>query len=403
MTSADALQRILDRAELDGWAGSDPYDALSSPLGRAVARFGGLPRFVLSQLVLRVPVARTMAKPPATVNTKGLALFLGAVTRGRHVLGITRPRELARELVAEIETRATPSGGGLGWGYPFPWQSRSFWAPAGTPNAVVTVTVGWHALDCAEVFGDAHARALGLGAARFLASALRVTPVDPDGAALSYTPGDSTRVVNVSALAARLLLRAAKETNDADLAALGGKLMRFVLGAQRPDGTWPYSCDRGGAWMDSFHTGYVVESLVHARDLGYPVPDGALSRAIEAYGRFFGRDGSARLTLPATAPLDGHSAAQGMVTYGAIASSPSVSDSQRHAALAAAFAVSDWSLRTLWVRGESHFAYRIVRGWRDEREFLRWVQAWMALAMGTVESLRKVEEPVAAPVPVPVA
>src|SRR5512132_1614894 len=130
MTSADALHRILERAELDGWAGSDPYDALLSPLGRAVTHFGGLPRFVL-------------------------ALFVGAVTRGRHLLGPKRPRELTRELIAEIESRATPAGGGLGWGYPFPWQSRSFWAPAGTPNAVVTVTVGWHALECAAVFDDA--------------------------------------------------------------------------------------------------------------------------------------------------------------------------------------------------------------------------------------------------------
>ena len=396
MNSTDALHRILDRAELDGWAGSDPYDALLSPLGRAVSRFGGLPRFVLSQLVLRVPAARTFANPPATVNTKGLALLLGAVTRGRHVLGTTRPRDLARELVAEIESRATPAGEGLGWGYPFPWQSRSFWAPAGTPNAVVTVTAGWHALDCAEAFDNASARALGLGAARFLASGLRITPVEPDGAALSYTGADATRVINVSALAARLLLRAAKVGRDADLAVLAGKLLRFVLAAQRPDGSWPYSADKGGTWMDSFHTGFVVESLVCARDMGYPVPDGALSRGIEAYGRFFGRDGSARLTMPPSAPLDAHSAAQGIVTYGAVANSESASDSRRHASRATAFAISDWALRTLWVQGESHFAYRIAGGWRDEREFLRWVQAWMALGMATVESLRTAGEPSAA-------
>jgi hypothetical protein len=402
MTSADALQRILDRAELDGWAGSDPYDALLSPLGRAVSRFGGLPRFVLSQLVLRVPAARTFANPPATVNTKGLALLLGAVTRGRHLLGATRPRELSRELIAGIESRATPAGGGLGWGYPFPWQSRSFWAPAGTPNAVVTVTVGWHALRAAEVFEDANARALGLGAARFLASGLNASPMEYDGVALSYTPADRTRVVNVSALAARLLLRAARVGGESSLADMAEKLIRFVLHSQRPDGAWPYSADRGGTWMDSFHTGYVLESLVGIRDMGYPIPDGALSRGIESYGRFFGPNGSARLTLPQSSPLDAHSAAQGIITYGAIANSEAASDSRRHAARAAAFAISDWALRSLWVQGDSHFAYRIRGGWRDEREFLRWVQSWMALAMATVESLRVVAEP-APPVPVVVA
>jgi hypothetical protein len=401
MTPADALKRILDRAELDGWSGSDPYDGLLSPIGRAVSRLGPLPRFVLSQVVLRVPVARTLAKPPGTVNTKALALFLGAVTRGRALLGVTRPRELVRELLGEIERRSTPAGAGLGWGYPFPWQSRSFWAPAGTPNAVVTATAGWHALDCAGAFDDDTAHALGLGAARFLASGLRITPMDPDGAALSYTATDDTRVVNISALAARLLLRASTLSGEADLAALGGKLLRFVIGAQRPDGSWPYAADRGGTWMDSFHTGYVLESLFYARGMGYPVPDGVLSRGIEAYGRFFGPDGSARLTLPEAAPLDAHSAAQGVVTYAAIASSQAASLSQRESARASALAIAGWSLRTLWVRGEAHFAYQIRRGSRDEREFVRWVQSWMALAMATVESLRASERE--APVPLGVA
>lgn len=400
MTHADALRRVLDRAEMDGWTGSDPYDALLSPIGRAVTRLGPLPRFVLSQVVLRVPLARTLAKPPGSVNTKALALFLGAVTRGRNLLGASRPRELAGELVREIERCATPAGDGLGWGYPFPWQSRSFWAPAGTPNAVVTATVGWHALDCAGAFEDDTAHALGLAAARFLASGLRTTPYDPDGSALSYTALDETRVVNISALGSRLLLRAATLSGEPHLADTGARLLRFVIRAQRPDGTWPYAVDRGGSWMDSFHTGYVLESLIYARELGYPVPDGVLSRGIEAYGRFFGPDGSARLTLPEESPLDGHSAAQGIVTYAAIAASETMSLSQREAARTAALEVAAWSLRRLWVSGEAHFAFQIRGGRRDEREFLRWVQAWMALAMATVGSLCRAEEPASA---IPVA
>ena len=39
---------------------------------------------------------------------------------------------------------------GLGWGYPFPWQSRSFYLPVGTPTVVVTAFAG-------EAFLDAHA------------------------------------------------------------------------------------------------------------------------------------------------------------------------------------------------------------------------------------------------------
>jgi hypothetical protein len=41
----------------------------------------------------------------------------------------------------------------------------------------------------------------------------------------------------------------------------------------------------------------------------------------------------------------------------------------------------------LWLPERGYFAYRISRGRRDEREFTRWVQAWMALGMAVSHSL----------------
>jgi len=41
-----------------GWAGADPYDGLEGPIGALVRPLGPLPRFALSQSVLRSPLAR---------------------------------------------------------------------------------------------------------------------------------------------------------------------------------------------------------------------------------------------------------------------------------------------------------------------------------------------------------
>ena len=56
--------------------------------------------------------------------------------------------------------------------------------------------------------------------------------------------------------------------------------------------------------------------------MGYPVPDGALSRGIEAYGAS-SADGRPAPSRSPSAPLDAHSAAQGIVTYGAASNSNS--------------------------------------------------------------------------------
>jgi hypothetical protein len=63
-----------------------------------------------------------------------------------------------------------------------------------------------------------------------------------------------------------------------------------------------------------------------------------------------------------------------------------------------ALRIASWSLRALWLPSKGHFAYRIHGGRRDEREFTRWVQGWMALAMATAGALEVLESAPTAPV-----
>ncbi len=380
MTSGETLSTILRHAEAMDWAGADPYDGLASNLGAWVIPLGRFPRFAFSQAVLRSPFIRGIANPPSNENPKGLALFLGAATQGRAILGDDRARSLFERLLNRITRQATQSSHGTGWGYPFPWQSRSFWAPAGTPNTVVTATVGWHLIGAGEAFTDSNAVALGQSAAHFLRDEMQFTPVD-GGTAISYTAGDRTRVVNLSALAARLFARVAQARPQDDLFGLADQLTRFVLSAQREDGSWPYAVDRGGNWEDSFHTGFILEALLDLRRFGVSVPREAVARGFSAYARFFDADGGARLFLKAGSPLDAHSAAQGIVTYASWLSDRETSPAEASTARAMAVAIADWARSALWLPAQGHFAYRITRGRRDERDYTRWVQAWMALAM----------------------
>lgn len=387
MSSATTcLRSIVEFAESRYWTGPDPDDGLESMVGAIAKPLGSFPRLAIAQAILRFPAFRRVASPAQTLNPKALGLFLGAVARGTDTLGDTRAKGLTSSLLYLLAKRSTPAALGVAWGYPFAWQSRYFWAPAGTPNAVVSSMVTWHLLECADLTGSEQAREMGVAGARFLASGLNRTPYD-EGEAISYTAADTTQVVNVSALAARALIRAARHEDNGHVQESAVRLARFVVAAQRRDGSWPYSMDPHGAWEDSFHTGYVLESLLYLQELGIQVPERTLTSGFEAYRRFFGPDGESRLHAPADSVLDAHSAAQGILTYAALAQSSHASRPLQISAREAALRISDWALRELWIEEKGHFAYRIHQGRRDEREFTRWVSAWMALAMATAACL----------------
>lgn len=384
MTRKEALSSVLHRAERAGWAGADPYDGLHSTVGRLAIPLGPPARLLVIQSSLRSPGIRGLLGVRDSVNPKGLALFLGAVVRGRALLGADVATRLARTLIQELNVRARNVAGGTAWGYPFPWQSRFFYAPAGTPNAVVTATAGWHLFEAWEVFSDPTARQLAEGAAAFLQSGLQWSDEGGGAASISYTPLDRTRIVNVSGLAARLLARL-------DHREKAERLARYVLRSQLENGCWPYAPDRRGRWEDSFHTGFLLESLLHLRREGVDIPSEPLRRGFVAYERFFDPDGGARLYADSTSAYDAHSAAQGIVTFAAAAEeAPDLVPTDPSAW---SERIADWAMRVLWIPDRSRFAYRVRDGVRDERDFIRWVQAWMALGLANAEALRAARLP----------
>jgi hypothetical protein len=396
MTPESAFVAILERAERGGWAGPDPYDGLLSPLGRLALPFGSAARLVLIQATLRSAAFRRLVNPPPSVNPKGLGLFLGAVLRGHEILGPRRALDLGEALVVEIERAGNRSDRQIGWGYPFPWQSRFFYAPAGTPNAVVTATIGWHMSDWAERMSSPRAQELAISAAIYISDGLPHQTAGFDGAALSYTADSRAKIVNVSMLGARLLARAGRLASasgyvNAPQAARmkdqAARLLRFVLSAQLPDGTWRYSLEARGRWIDSFHTGFILEALLQLRSIGLRVPDAAIRRGFDAYGQFFDPDGGARLSMDSRSPYDAHSAAQGIVTYAARALDGEESSAARDESLERVSCITRWSLDNLWLRDRRHFAYRIVRGRTHAQDYTRWVQAWMAFALGTASAV----------------
>jgi hypothetical protein len=357
------LDRWISMRDFQGW---DPYDALASPLVRALTLGTRTGEIAWTQLLRRSPLQlRPLLGVPRLENPKAVALVL----EGR--LGLTSTYAgSVQELVTRLED-ARASGGG--WGYPFAWTNRDTRVPAGTPNAVVTAFVGG-ALVAADTRGARVREDVLAGAGEFVTRRLARVEGDHGSFCFSYTPLDRRAVHNASVLAAALLARLARRLGRSDWGETALAAARFTLAAQRSDGSWPYGAGARNGWVDSFHTGYLLISLDElARALATDEPKEAVRRGLEYWTGTF-------LVPPAVAhrpgrpyPVDMHAVAHAILTLLHFRD-------RIPRALDRARALGAWALAEMHAPDGS-FHYLRHRERVNRLPYLRWVQAWMFRAL----------------------
>ena len=357
----EAAERLSRRLEQEGFAGWDPYDALSSPLLRAL---GGAPllRRLAIQSLKRSPLnLRPVLAIRKRPHTKGLALLTSAYVRlGRYDLAL-RVRDMLLQ-------RALPDGG---WGYDFDVQTRWGYYRAGQSNAVVTAFAA-HALRDSLEFDESRESKAALDVAlEFAARDLLVRRGDE--CFFVYFAGGEAPIHNSNLLVATVFARADRATGR-DVAR---PAVQYTLDRQRPDGTWPYGEASGLAWIDGFHTAYVLERLAEWYT-AEPEPSlaAAIERGTEAYvNRLIDPDGAPRATIDRRFPLDVHAAASAITALSRL--------EKFHArARETASAVLDWTLANM-VRPDGRFNFQRHRRWTNRTPYVRWSDAHMLLALGT--------------------
>lgn len=273
---AEYARRGLETAAESGWRSFDPFDALACPLGEVVRRRSRLGARVMVQAGLRVGPAPRMAlgiRPRR--EAKALADLLATAVLAGEDAG-----PLADLLLDEAVT--TPHG--RGWGLSFPYASRFVAVEARTPNAYTTASAASALLDAARAFGREDLAAIACEGLRFVTEDLGWIR-RREGDYVRYWPGSDVPITNVQALVAAVAARAARLGGDGSLRSAAESLAASVVAAQREDGSWRYSEDGAADFVDSFHTGFVLEGL-H----GYLAAGGAddgVSRSLEAGHRYF--------------------------------------------------------------------------------------------------------------------
>lgn len=365
----DTYERLYGWCDARGFAGSDPFDGLNSRVFAATPFYKSrLARFAVTQVVKRSPVdLRPLLAVRPGVNAKGIALFaLAELSRWRKTKN-TLHRERAATLLERLLSLGLSEGDTLAFGYNFDWQSRSFFAPRGTATVVPTAFASLALSEGYAAFSDDRYRDAVNSIAEFAATRLQRPFEEDDEICFSYTPLDRSVIYNASLLAAECLFRSSKREHHE----LAGKAVNFVVRRGRADGAWTYGEATGQAWVDNFHTAYVLLSLRRLSNApGITVDvDDAIRRGTEYWREnFFLADGTPKYYDEKTDPIDVHSAAV------AIAAAAELGETEL------AVRVTRWTIRNM-LDIDGFFFYRVGRILVDQTPHMRWGQAWMAYAL----------------------
>jgi len=376
--------RLYSYCEKRDFAGHDPFDALNSQLFQhtplrylAVARLGWL------QLVKRSSYdLRAALRVPQGVNPKALALFALAELSRFRASGENQRAENAREhadrlLAVRIEGKTAAGRATCSFGYNFDWQSRSFFAPRGTPAIVPTAFASQVFIEAYEILNAEKYLTAASEVCEFILSSLHRSAESDDEVCFSYTPLDRSIIYNASLLAGESLARVGAITGKAEYLEMAAKSVRFAIRRQRTDGSWMYGSDAKQAWVDNFHTAYILQSLFRISGL---IPDlrsethDAISRGVRFWlDNFFLDDGTPKYYDKAIYPIDIHSAA---VAIAALCELSPV-DSKM---LPLAKKIAEWTVENMHDPA-GYFYYQMRKNSVVKTPFMRWGQAWMAYAL----------------------
>ncbi|HYX27552.1 MAG TPA: hypothetical protein VE863_03215 [Pyrinomonadaceae bacterium] len=360
-----------------GYAGHDPYDGLNSRLFQSTPfKRSRAARLAWTQFHKRSPINfRSLVGVPRERNAKGVALFaLAALADFRRHPAKENEIE-ARELLDDLIWMGLKGFKGACWGYNFDWQSRSFFAPRGTPTIVPTAFAARALCEAAEVLSRDEYLPFARTICDFILNNLNKSEEANDEVCFSYSPIDRTRVYNASLLAGETLATIGKLLDEQSLIEWSQRVALYVVRRQRADGSWAYGADDRQSWADNFHTAYILTSLSRIIDAsGSHDFQSALTRGYDFWREhFFLTNGWPKYFPDRLYPADIHSAASAIIALvelrGCIPNT-----------LMLAEQIANWAIENMRDR-RGFFYYQRRRFLQVRIPYMRWSESWMLYAL----------------------
>jgi len=381
----DVLRQTLLWSKNQGMKGYNKHDALNSPVLRTLMGWHKWPRIVAIQGVMRFPInLRPLLLVPKVYNPKGLSLFVTSYLDLYAEDGDARHLEEAQNLLQLImDNRSAGDWSGDCWGYAYPWQDMGFFAPANTPNAVVSCFVAESFLHAYRITADEKYLDVVGSTILFLLNDLPVLKDTDTELCVGYMPvAMSMRVMDVSILIASVVLQYASLKDNNEMKVIGEKLLNYVLNQQTEYGAWFYTDPPGDSLIrhDNYHTGFILDAIWRCMAAtGDRSSEERYFKGLEFYAKnHFRSDGAPRWMSDKEFPHDIHGAAQGIITF------------SRHSELYPGLAekIANWATDIMYTK-QGRFYYQQTRWYRKRFTLLRWCNGWMVRALACLLLERK--------------
>ncbi|GIU00526.1 hypothetical protein TSL6_10320 [Sulfurovum sp. TSL6] len=366
------FNKLMQYCEAENFKGWDPYDGLNSKVFKFFrmdkVRFL---RLAWIQVFKRNPInLRRLAMVEKGYNPKGLGLFLTAYCNLYKVEAKKEYLDVIHFLAKKIIDTKTLGYSGSCWGYNFDWQSRLEFMPDKTPTVVATSFVSYALMDAYDITKEQAYLDEAVSSCNFVINDLNRTE-NSDGFIFSYSPLDKMQVYNASLLGSRLLARVYSYTKEQRLLDLAKQSVNACCAVQSENGSWRFGANKIQTWVDSFHTGYKLESISeyqkYSGDNSYKKN---IEKGLEYYiANFFLEDGTPKYYDNKVNPIDIHCPAEFVTAMYRL----NVFDENK----ALIEKTLQWTIDNMQNKKEGYFYYQINGGVPSKIPYMRWGQAWM--------------------------
>lgn len=371
---------LLDKwLEAHQWKAYDPFDGLSSTALSKLTFNNHFLRIALQQTIRRFPVnLRPLLGVSKQTSSKGMGFCALGYLKLHQATGSKSYLTKVRHCMEWLMHNYNPDYSGYAWGNHFSYESRGGSIPLGVPTVVWTSLIANAFLDAYEALGEEQYLRIAESAGTFIMNDIpRYT--EGDSLCFMYTPltrpDPGNCIHNSNVLCAWLLARLYSHTKEGNLLSLARPSINYTMKHQLAAGGWYYGEPSKYHWVDSFHTGYVLEAIN-----GYVKASGdhsCLAKLRKGYHylleTFFGPDGTPKYYDSRTYPLDIQCASQGIQTLAKLAEFNGRS-------LEVAKAVARWTIDKMQ-DPEGYFYFRKYPLITNKTPMFHWGQATMLSAL----------------------
>lgn len=319
-TILESLERLEGWINDNGWLGYDPFDGLSSPLIRKLTFEIPILRIALQQSVRRLPFnIRPFLGVTKKHSNQAMGYFASGYLRLFSLTNENKYLEKARYCLSDLMNNNSTGYSGYAWGWAFDYQSRGYYCSQGVPTVVWTSFISHAFMDAYELLSNPAYLDVARGACQFILKDLPRHQINKNTLCISYIPPALMEIHNANMLAASVLARVYKHTQESELAHIAQQAVNYTMEHQRADGAWYYGEGRRWRWVDGYHTGFVLDSLFwYQQATGDHQFETHLKQGMDFYRHHLFENAIAKHYDKQTCPIDIQSITQAIQTFALI-------------------------------------------------------------------------------------